>query len=50
MRGMTYQIHENTEKVFHLTLPQKQSGLSEEQIREVAAGRCLSPIGSMHCN
>ena len=37
MRGITYQVHENTEKVCHLVIPQKRAGLDEEQIKQIAA-------------
>lgn len=38
-KGMHIEIHENTNKVVHLNLPQRPEGdLSEEQLQKVAGG------------
>jgi hypothetical protein len=41
--GMTFEIHENSEKKTHLILPQKPKGeLSEKQLKELSAGVVFS--------
>lgn len=43
--GITFKIHENSNKVIHITLPAKPEGLSDEQLKNVAAGAAASKLG-----
>jgi len=38
--GVSYVMHENTEKVVHLVIPAKPTDLSDEDLAHVAGGTC----------
>ena len=52
--GVSYVVHENTEKVAHLVIPAKPTELSDEDLDHVAGGlgcqgRCASEGCVGHC-
>jgi hypothetical protein len=39
--GVTFQFHENSDKVVHVVIPKKPSGnLSEQELAKIAGGDC----------
>ena len=39
--GMTIQVVENTDNVFHLVIPPKPDGLADDELDSVAGGGCV---------